>query len=364
VISGRENEGSSLNSPAGSPLGWLTDIFGGQPLGGKRGLIGPVKVKLRTLRRDGGQLKSADRVVALTIPVIRNDGSRPSAPRVVAQGREVRRRRILTGPLTDEWGGDTYSATQIRTYLHCPALYYFRYVLGLRPSPSATAGALQADRSDDRADAGIEGDLTHAMLSGIFANDVAPESIRGRISAMMRYPGEGEDPGSLASRVFANVTSFTGSEEGRAILNSSEAKTEFPISTILERSVVSGIVDRLYRGEGGLWEIVDYKTDEIPVSGIASKALIYKPQVAVYALMVHRVFRQSPVRAKVLFLKERCQAVDFIFGDEELSTVREQILDVIRGIRKGLFPGRDLPCEGCPDSRGVVCGKGAGKPAP
>ena len=65
--------------------------------------------------------------------------------------------------------------------------------------------------------------------------------------------------------------------------------------------MVEGIIDLLYRDEDGL-VLVDYKTDAVPASALASRVEFYRPQLSVYATAVEAAVGEPVRRCVLLFL--------------------------------------------------------------
>jgi ATP-dependent helicase/nuclease subunit A len=357
LLSGSERERPSRFSP----LGWLRSLLwpAGIPEGSDRLDLGGVGV--RCLVQESGKPVYTEKRIPLSVELFRSDRSVRVAAAEVSGGRAPTPARILTGAMADTAGGETYSATRLVTFMECPVRYYLTYVLGLGDDASTDVRDDDPDEASGArgnhgggAPAGLVGELTHQVLSGLGPSD--PESsVRERVSAAVRPCCAGAEAGGLEDRVSENIMAFLASAAGRDILSRPGARTEYQISALLGDAIVMGKIDRLFRGEDGLIEFVDYKTDRVTAGEVASRAVSHKPQIAIYAWLISRLFGQSTVRGTLLFLRHTGSPVSFTFGGEEFSAVERSLVDSVSGIRKGLFTPPATPCAGCPSRPGGVC---------
>lgn len=79
------------------------------------------------------------------------------------------------------------------------------------------------------------------------------------------------------------------------------AGTALPASPGEDPIVVQGIVDLAVISPGDIW-LLDYKTDEIPVTAIAERARRYQPQIELYRRALARIYGRPVTRAWLHFL--------------------------------------------------------------
>ncbi|HLF15011.1 MAG TPA: UvrD-helicase domain-containing protein [Bacteroidota bacterium] len=357
ILSGTEKE----KPVRSSPLGWLMGIIGSAGIAERDSALDFGAVAVRCLDPGGDGTVYRDRNVALSVNITRPAASDTvGADRRPAPGSRQPRPspRILSAPLMDTRGGETYSATQLKTFMECPVQYYLAYVLGVGGGDSRRRpddGFEDEWRGGGMGAAALEGDITHRVLSELDAAE--PEaSLAARISALVRTLRAGPGASRLEARVLENVSAFLRSPAGRTILPRPGARTEYQISALVGDAVVMGKIDRLFQGEDGLVEFVDYKTDGITPAEMASRAREHKPQLAIYAYLVSRLCVQSVVRGSLLFLKLGSAPVTFDFGVGEFSAVEKSLTGSIDAIRRGIFTPPTVPCRGCPSADGKVCG--------
>jgi len=213
-----------------------------------------------------------------------------------------------------------------------------------------------ADRDDEREMAGLEGTLTHRMLSEVDAGSTRDQVVARIPDLLLAVSVRGTRvENDLAGRVVANVMAFIESSAGTSILARPEARAEFGIFAEFDDAVLTGILDRVYLGEDGRSEFVDYKTDFIPSEEIKVRAESYRTQMAMYALLVSRLHRQDEVTGRLLFLKNDCLEVPFEFTSTDLENFAGRVRTAIGGIRARAFSAPSEPCRGCPYRQGKKC---------
>jgi ATP-dependent helicase/nuclease subunit A len=352
------NEGMKQGTAA--PLGWLREAAAAAGVAERDSRLDFGEVAVRALDPAGGAQIHHDLRVPLSISVRRGtvgatgDGGAPGVP---APG--VSPPRVLTGPISDLSGGESYSATMLKTYLDCPARYYLTYVLGIGAgTPDERIDDVYADgggASDGFAPvvapAGLEGEITHRALSALTPSD-DDRDVASRVeAAVAAFPAAAGVPG-LRDRIATTVDAFARSTAGREILSRPRARTEYQVSASFGDAVVMGTIDRLFEGADGLVEFVDYKTDAVSADGAAARAAAHRHQIALYAFLISRLFAQRTVRATLLFLKAGPTGVPFDFGGGEFDAIERSIRDAIASIRAGAFSPPAVACRECPGGRG------------
>jgi ATP-dependent helicase/nuclease subunit A len=368
VLSG--NERMKAGTPA--PLDWLMAAAQAADVRetGSRLDFGPVRLKVRDAAFSAAGYREV--AVPLSLPVRRTVAAGARHAGMTGPGQPdapALRPRILTGPLADTVGGESYSATMLKTYLECPAQYYLTYVLGLagpeRDGEGSGRGEQETwdteeawEEGNERASTGtiaapaaLEGELAHQVLSGLSAVD-GDRAVAALVDAAIASHATAAGSPGVRDRVSETVLAFSRSAAGREILSRPGARTEFQISASLGDAVVMGKIDRLYKRPDGLVEFVDYKTDAVSPAGASARAEVHRHQMALYALLISRLYRQPTVRGTVLFLKAGPASVSFDFGEKDFDRLGQTILDAIAAIRAGVFSPPKTPCAGCPGAGG------------
>jgi ATP-dependent helicase/nuclease subunit A len=69
-----------------------------------------------------------------------------------------------------------------------------------------------------------------------------------------------------------------------------------------ERQVMEGIIDLIYRLDGGIW-IADYKTDAVSAEAAQARAETYRQQAEIYRTAVRQAMGLSSVAFQFMFLR-------------------------------------------------------------
>ncbi|HYQ87533.1 MAG TPA: UvrD-helicase domain-containing protein [Bacteroidota bacterium] len=351
VLSGQLN--GKISQP--SYLGWILDGLRLDPRSIRQGdtVLPEAPLKVMEWSNGSGKVREKPHALALSIAL---EGRLPGIRPFIADRGEANFRlpELWIEPVEGTVLGEVFSASQIKTYLECPTKYYLRYRLGL---PETRALPSLHEESDDESEGELEGSLTHLILRDIQSNVITTGEVEERARRLvfntpMLAPEERERANAAVVR---NVTSFLHSGFGREVLSAAETKTEFTVNSVLGEDFVTGTIDRLYRDASGIWHILDYKTDGITREDVSPRSELYRPQLAVYAWLIQRAYRQESVRASLLFLQHPSSPVHFIFGPAE--TRRDELIfrDVIGRVKSGQFDRKIQICRTCTYRSGDDC---------
>ena len=98
------------------------------------------------------------------------------------------------------------------------------------------------------------------------------------------------------------------------------------VATEVGDQILEGIVDLLYRDDDGL-VIVDYKTDAVPTSALATRVDFYRPQMAAYAAALTAAAGAPVARCVLLFLSPTgAEAWEVREMPAAMAAIRAQIL--------------------------------------
>lgn len=150
------------------------------------------------------------------------------------------------------------------------------------------------------------GTLVHAVLAALDLRQ--PGSCRELVE---RYAKRhlGEDPAQVAIAV-QMIEQFVASPRFASLAAAQEdhPEIEFLLRWPLEASaepetLISGYLDRLYRDSHGNWHILDFKTNRVGKSGVASVAASYEMQMLVYGLATEQILGVAPASLTLHFLR-------------------------------------------------------------
>jgi ATP-dependent helicase/nuclease subunit A len=341
-----------------SSLGWILNGLGLDPSSTRGGEIVLPEAVLKVMEWSNGSGKVREKRHALALSIVLEESLPAIKPFAADRGEHnTGLPELWIEPVEGTTVGELFSASQIKTYLECPTKYYLKYRLGL-PESSAMPVPTDADEeSDDESQGELEGSLTHLILRDIQSAEIAIGEIEARARRLVfNTPMLGPEERERANAaIVRNVTSFLHSGFGAEVLSAPETKTEFTVSSLLGEDFVTGTIDCLYRDNGGIWRLIDYKTDAITVDELEARSELYKPQVAVYAWLIHRAFRQESVRASLLFLQHPSSPVHFDFVPSEFRRYEQVFRDVICRVKAGQFERKTNICRTCTYRSGDNC---------
>ena len=307
---------------------------------------GPLRFEVVTSLYDGSGTAAEPHV--LTIPVTRTlPASPPADAGRQSTGSDV---RIDIAPVASRSKGEIFSASRIRTYVECPAKYFFRYVLGLAPGGGPFAAETGEEFSDGEYPAELRGRVFHAVMQTV---DGLPDpslsldaAVRGALAREAPFTGAGYP--TLVSDTLSLVRGVIGSVSWKEISRGKDVRTEYSISAALGGDFITGTIDRLFIAPDGLWTVLDYKTDGIGEGEIPRRAESYWPQLDFYALMVHRLCNAAPVRTRLLFAHHPDVVVEKVIPRGEIEGLENDLARIIERIKNSEFPPSHPSCTGCP----------------
>jgi ATP-dependent helicase/DNAse subunit B len=124
---------------------------------------------------------------------------------------------------------------------------------------------------------------------------------------------------------------------------------------MFQNDYLTGIIDRMYKTSDGTWSVVDYKTDNVSAGHLQSRARVYKPQLALYAYLVHKWSGQNDVTATLLLLRHPDTPVHFIFGRKDFQEFEREAESCIKKIKQNDFSRTMDICDSCTYQKNHKC---------
>ena len=245
-------------------------------------------------------------------------------------------------PLPPTLVGEKFSVTELVTYLHCPTKYNMKYQLRL---PDL---AEQEDRDSEQptypeTDGTALGRVVHEVLAKV-RTQADYEHVDALIASVLRRNGR---PVS-AQAVREHVHRFLKSELGKTALAAPETHCEQHLYAQIGAHIVHGITDRLFKGDDGLWQIIDYKTDAIDPSEIEARVNHHRPQLELYALLAHRLYPEQPTVRVTLFFSHIAEAYPIQYRVDTLKEIEANWITRIEEMQRGLLGKNTAHCPLCP----------------
>jgi len=97
---------------------------------------------------------------------------------------------------------------------------------------------------------------------------------------------------------------------------------------------LTGTIDRMFKNENGLWEVVDYKTNKIESGQIEATSENYETQIEVYALLLSSVFPEQENYKVSLYFSHPDGYSQESFTKDKLIEVENKLLQSIKEIKQ------------------------------
>ncbi len=314
-------------------FGWLFDVLGISGMPEQSQIIRPVTVQ--TLTDDKTTRVSFD----LPIHVIRSldeldfaEEEPPPPPPIAFPAFHIH-------PLEPALVGETFSVTQLATYAYCPTRFYLQHQLRLPDTQIEANKPLASDRNGT-----ARGMAVHHVLAKLRTKADCEQDLEPLINAAVRSTG-----GVVSAKTIRHhVQSFLESETGKVALAAQESHCERHIYAQIGGHTIHGIVDRLIKDGDGLWRIIDYKTDVIEQLELADRASHYRPQIELYAFLVHRLYPEQGTIPITMFFTHLAEAYSMALTAKDLQDVERAWLKRVEKIQSGRFEKDTAHCPLCP----------------
>ncbi|MGF7086258.1 ATP-dependent helicase/nuclease subunit A [Kroppenstedtia sanguinis] len=258
------------------------------------------------------------------------------------------------------------SVTDLVTLIGCPRRYYFEQVAGMPAMEERepfSSGSSEGGAEGLVLDPRIKGQIVHRLLEKCNESLADGEDWKLRCLEVLE---EWRVPGEWQSRAWEEIrpllVSYLNSrfylEQGRQ----AGLKNECRFIRRSDGLEVEGVLDRIHCTPDGVWELVDYKTNDISEERVEEVAQEYLPQLQLYALAAREEWGIQAGRAILFFLKpNRCveYQTDPEWMEQAEKTLREAAYLLQQGQEMQDFPLRPgRRCSYC-DFRNI-CEGGAG----
>ena len=238
--------------------------------------------------------------------------------------------------------GENLSVPQLLSYAHCPTKFYLKHRLGLSDRNMLVSEEDESDLSgfdDNPRDWAVRRVLAQLRTSADCTRDLSRLINAVVISASDEFT---EDDVAL------HVKRFVDSDLGKLALAAGESYCEHEIHALLGNHVVHGVVDRLFKGADGLWQIIDYETDQVESSEIETWIDFYRPKVELHAMLVHRLYPVQQVIQGTIFFTSLNEAHPILLTADELERVEQQWIERIEVLQREKFEKNRGHCPLCP----------------
>jgi hypothetical protein len=152
------------------------------------------------------------------------------------------------------------TVTALLAYRRCPKSYWLTEVLGVdemgEPAPAARPGRESGRLLPPR----TWGKVSHRAMELAAGPDEAAilAAVRGALREAPLGPGPMQD--ELRRRLAASVRDFWASRPGKRLAAARQSFREMPFVLAMDAAELRGVMDLVFQGADGQWEVLDYKT--------------------------------------------------------------------------------------------------------
>ena len=245
-------------------------------------------------------------------------------------------------PVESSPTGENLSVPQLLSYAHCPTKFYLKHRLGLSESNILVPEEDESDSVDF--DDNPRNRAVRRTLARLRTSADCRQDLRTLINTVVNSV-----PDQLVEdEVALHVNRFLDSELGKLALNADESYCEHVIHALVGDHVIHGVVDRLFKGADGLWQIIDYETDQFEASEIETWIDFYRPKIELHAMLVHRLYPDQHVIPATIFFTSLAKAHSILLTAGKLETVEQQWIERLGILQTGKFEKNRGHCPLCP----------------
>lgn len=127
------------------------------------------------------------------------------------------------------------------------------------------------------------------------------------------------------------------SPEGRKIFAAKDFKNEVEVTTKLGEDYFTGTIDRMFKNEAELWEVVDYKTNRIDADHIEAAAKKYEWQIKAYAFLLSKLYPEQKTYPVSLYFLHPDKIYRQSFDQEETIKIEKFFFNTISEIKNNFI---------------------------
>lgn len=230
--------------------------------------------------------------------------------------------------ISAEPGAMVFSATRLMTYLNDPQAYYQRYHLGFFENDyeSFASEIYQSDYGL------LKGKLIHRFLE-LHREEADADELIDRL--LFEYDiFDLELQAQFRRELKSARQKISNSQCGQKIISATEARNEVSLTMRLAGDYFTGTLDRLYRNSEGLWEVADYKTNNIRAGQVQEAGAKYDWQIKAYALLLSRLYPQQQVFPVTLYFLKPDSEYRKIFDLPQIEEIEAFLIETIAEIKQ------------------------------
>ena len=220
-----------------------------------------------------------------------------------------------------------FSVTELANYARCPLRYKLQHLLQIPPINDNTD-------SDEKTDGAIR-----QVLAQIRRHSDT-ENLDTFVAQVSEDDPEITSKSETIFRTHAN--NFLSSEIAETLFNASRTYVNQQIHANINGHIIDGRLDRLFTDETGQYQLIIYNTSEI------CDLDTHRPEMGLYALLVHRRYPEQPTVTVNLFFTKQGRGELVHFNAAQLQEAQEQWKEKISKLQSGIYEKNLGHCCSCP----------------
>ncbi|MXY27870.1 hypothetical protein F4Y59_06905, partial [Candidatus Poribacteria bacterium] len=264
----------------------------------------------------------------LQIPISRELAESESEDKVSGNTTTVEFPNPLPSTLQSTGIEAAFSVTELANYARCPLRYQLENLLQI----------LSINGDTDPEEEGRESAIRRVLARIRRQSDA--ENLDTFIAQVSEDDPEMTRESKTALRIHAN--NFLNSEIGEIVFNATSAYTNQQIHASINGHIIEGRLDRLFKDTIGQYQLIIYDTSEI------HDLDAHRPEMELYALLVHRRYPEQPTVTINLFFTKQGQGEQIHFSAAQLQEAQEQWEEKILELQSGIYEKNLEHCCSCP----------------
>ena len=264
----------------------------------------------------------------LQIPISRELAESESEDKVSGNTTTVEFPNPLPSTLQSTGIEAAFSVTELANYARCPLRYQLENLLqipsingDMDPEEEGRESAIRRVLARIRRQSDAEN--LDTFIAQVSEDD--PEMTRESKTAVRRH-----------------VNNFLNSEIAETLFNAARTYVNQPIHANINGHIIEGRLNRLFRDTIGQYQLIIYDTSEI------HDLDAHRPEMELYALLVHRRYPEQPMVTINLFFTEQGQGEQIHFSTAQLQEAQEQWKEKISKLQSGIYEKNLEHCCSCP----------------
>ena len=232
---------------------------------------------------------------------------------IPAVSQEEFRYSIVTG---DRPGNQRFSVTQLMIFREDPDRYYTHFYLNDFQSEFT-------EQHIDEPGGQAWGSLVHKMLEHFYLR--SPREDQQKIKQLItQFPPDTRQLDRYKTKLQKIIDAFRQSDLAKKI-DTTWVYSEYAVSMRMDPYILQGIFDLLFKNASGRWEVVDFKSNRIKSSEVASLAKKYEFQIRAYALLLAGLYPEQKTYPVSLYFLEPQKMVKREYNLLEIESIRSEI---------------------------------------